>query len=94
MMSFQEYIKSIGFIPDRDNDDSFSTMIQKGTIVRYYKGSRKIEWGLNEKDKPPTLIYPRPKETFDSNTGHTSDDLMNRMLSEKAPEEIFKLLEW
>lgn len=93
-MSFQEYIKSIGFVPNRENDMHFSGAEAGMCQVKYNLGDKVIIWGLHEKGKPPTLISPRPKEAYDRSTGYTSDDNVNRLLSEKSPEEVFNLLSW
>lgn len=53
---------------------------------RFIKGDLQIVFGLHEKGKPPTLIYPRPE-------GINSDDQMNRMLMEKQPNYILQMLE-
>lgn len=96
-MSFQEYLLSIGYLPFRvifengekkyipAKDDYFSTA-QHGYIdIRYRKLNKEIVFGLHERDKPPTLISPRPR-------GIESDDDMNIILMNLPHEITMKLL--
>jgi len=96
-MSFQKYLLSIGYSTFRVDyvdgvktyapsvDDYFSTYSPGKLDIRYLKDGHEIVFGLHEKDKPPTLIYPRPK-------GVESDDDMNRMLADFEPERIYELI--
>lgn len=62
-----------------------------------------ICFGLNEKGKPPTLKYPRPKikvkkeyfingEKIIEYKDESFDDSMNLVLNKEKPEQIFKAL--
>lgn len=104
-MNFQDYIVSKGWVAHRrvfnkkweyvlSTSDSFTTLESGGLDIRYLKDGKEIIFGLNEAYKPPTLIWPRPKEAFDESIGYRTDDKMNQILLEKTPEEIFNLLEW
>lgn len=76
--------KEFVYIPDTIGY-YFSTMVTGWLDYRYLKGDHEIIFGLNEKDKPPTLIYPRPKNVKE-------DDVMNRVLKDNSPEEIYKMI--
>lgn len=99
MTAFEQYLFDKGFRPfkqvffkqlsyeplELNKISSFSTM-EPGRIENVWiKDDMKIFFGLSEKGKPPTLISPRPKGIY-------FDDDMNRLLKEKTPEEIFKLI--
>lgn len=59
----------------------YSSMRVNGIDSRYsHEDGRVIIWGLHEKDKPPTLIYPRLAVT---------DDEVNRILSTNNHIDIF-----
>jgi len=63
----------------------------------YINGDSKIQFGLNEAGKPPTLIYPRPtilKREGDAITAGYSnrDDYVNRLLQNEDLERIFDSL--
>ena len=95
MTYFEEYLISQGYkryrkiyekrkwsyIEDKDRY-YFSTMMTGCLDYRYIKGDIEIIFGLHEKDKPPTLEWPRPK-------GITTDDEMNRILKNKTPKEVY-----
>ncbi len=99
MTPFENYLISIGYkrcrqmgspkrgyhFEDSPEGYSFSKMEPGRLSYFYIKGENVIEFGLHEYQKPPTLIWPKPKGCF-------MDDDMNRMLKEKTPEEIYKLL--
>jgi hypothetical protein len=68
-----------------DRPIEFSSVTVGGVDVRLIKGNSVFIYGLHEKGKPPTLIYPRPKGIY-------LDDEMNRFLSENTDEEVFKKL--
>ena len=78
----------------------FSTMRVGGLESYYIKDNdfnNPIIWGLHEKDKPQTLIYPRPffeKIEIINGIKYTivglDDDGMNDMLKNRSHEEIFK----
>lgn len=50
--------------------------------IRYLKDDIEFIIGLHEKDKPPTLISPRPSSC-------KNDDTMNKLLSHFSHEEIY-----
>jgi len=99
MSNFEEYIVSLGYKRYRkvyenkkwayieDNSGyNFSTMLSGWIDYRYLKdGEHEIIFGLSEREKPPTLCYPRPK-------GILNDDEMNRQLKTKTPQEIYSLI--
>ena len=68
-----------------NNNFDFSSMRVGGSDVRLVKGNSEFIYGLHEKNKPPTLIFPR---TFDLQL----DDKMNKYLSENSSEYIFNEL--
>lgn len=96
-MNFEQYLIEKGYV--KNVYDYKLTGLRKAkkheilsTVTnldfRYTKdGEKMITWGLNLDGKSATLIYPRPK-------GITwfHDDEMNRMLLDKTPEEIYKLI--
>ena len=45
---------------------------------------KEIIFGLHERNKPPTLIYPRPK--------NIDDDEMNILLKTTSPKEVYNLI--
>ena len=58
---------------------------------RYFLNGHEIVFGLHEANKPPTLIYPRPKINIKTNSGfitEESDDAMNIVLNKETPEDI------
>lgn len=70
-------------------DDDFTWEDRKNEIV----------FGLHEKDKPPTLIFPRPRieMTRTINTkrlviNEDFDDAMNTCLSKESPEKILQAM--
>jgi hypothetical protein len=79
---YQKFIKKLikgawVYIPaDKHN---LSTLVN--IDHRYIKNGEEIIFGLHEKDKPPTLIWPRP-------LGVLLDDDMNRILLCYSPEVI------
>lgn len=102
MSGFEEYLKSIGFAPFKlvyENRKyemvpltgkelgSFSTMVPGRLDNRWLKDGKEIIFGLHKEGKPPTLVYPRP-------AGVVSDDIMNQLLKEKTPEEIYNLIQF
>ena len=67
-MKLIQYLLSIGYKPFRysknglvpcDNPYDFSTMREGGIDVKLIKDNSTFRFGLNERNKPPTLIYPR-----------------------------------
>jgi len=55
-----------GFQLVRGRYMDFSSMRPNGVDMLLTKGDKSIIFGLHEKDKPPTLIYPRPNAIFDT----------------------------
>lgn len=68
---------------------SYSSL--ENVIYWYLKNERRIIFGLNERHKPPTLIYPRPR-IKSKEVPSWSDDAMNRVLGKYEPEEILKAI--
>lgn len=98
MSPFEQHLISVGFKRYRksyekknwvytpSNDGySFSSMVSGELDYRYLHGDKEVIFGLSEKDKPPTLCWPRPK-------GVVSDDAMNRILKENNPEKVYKMI--
>ena len=79
----------------------FSTMVPGRLENIWVKDDKQIHWGLHEANKPPTLVWPRPVERIPVihkgigciSISRFDDDHMNRLLKEKTPEEIFKMIE-
>jgi hypothetical protein len=78
---------------------SFSTMVSGRFFNVWVKDNSKIYFGLNEENKPPTLISPRPNITvirnYEGNIRYENkdcDDSMNIVLKEIPCEEIYKAL--
>lgn len=65
----------------------FSTMMSGRTENAWIKDNRIIYFGLNVKDKPPTLISPRSP-----GIEWWMDDEMNRVLKNETGEDIFNTL--
>jgi hypothetical protein len=100
MTLFEEYLISIGYKRYRQGYDSktgrvnfvesysdqFSTM---GTCWYAFMINDDLQsqilFGLNEKDRPPTLVFPRPMGVHD-------DDLMNRVLKLISPKSIYDMI--
>lgn len=101
MTHFEQYLKYTGFAPfkmtgckydkrvleplSEKETGYFSTMVPGRISNIWVKDGKEVVFGLNEKGKPPTLCYPRPK-------GIRRDDEMNKLLKELEPEEIFKMI--
>ena len=100
MSPIEQYLMSIGYERYRKvynrkkkeweyiKDDVgywFSTT-ESGMLLYFYKkDDNEVIYGLNEKDKPPTLVWPRPENIYE-------DDEMNRILKQETPENIYKML--
>ena len=82
-MNFQEFLKANGWKPNRENDDFFSSLVIGGIDVRYMKDDKIIIWGLHDRGKPPTLIYPRR---------WVDDNETNKFLESHTNEEILKAI--
>ena len=89
-----EYLISKGYKPFRwskkglvecNNLHNYSTMVEGGLDVRLIKDKSVFIYGLNDLNKPPTLIYPRP-------IGINTDDLMNRYLNSNSAESVYNEL--
>lgn len=106
-MNFQEYLLNNGYKPFRkiyQNKqwiyteiplNGFSTSVSGGVDIRFIKDENEIIWGLSERNKPPTLIYPRPNiivKKKEESINHVWDDAMNICLSKETPEQIFKAM--
>jgi len=85
-----DYITSFDYT-NKITVDYFSTSLKGAVDVRYIKDNIEIVIGLNEKGKPPTLIYPRPKIMINGDEKN-NDDAMNICLSKETPEDIFKAM--
>ena len=60
---------------------------------RYIKDGKEICFGLHEKNKPSTLIYPRPFiKSSDPDIYSFSDDAMNRVLMKYSPEQVLNAI--
>lgn len=79
-----------GFKLCRGKHLNYSSMVVDGLDSRYEKDGITFVWGLHEKDKPPTLISPRPKIRKKITIGKEKrtvirnerwDDLMNECLN-------------
>lgn len=68
---------------ERTDKHIISTMVNLDH--RYFKDGNQIIFGLSEKGKPCTLIYPRPNRV-------RNDDEMNRILWDLSPEKVLELL--
>lgn len=115
-MNIQDYLIKKGYIGYRavfeknnlvfkkNTMGYFSTMVNGGLDIRYVKDSdfkNAIIYGLNERGKPPTLVYPRPKIYLKkycevSKTtiwlSETMDDAMNYCLYKESFDDIFKAM--
>jgi hypothetical protein len=80
--------------------DTYSTM---GSLYfDYVLGDKSYRIGLHERDKPATLISPRPKviremsvngRYFRYNNAELFDDTMNILLARYTPKELIQLIE-
>jgi len=95
MTAFEQYLIEQGF--ERMVFKVGELVAQKNYLLssmgdidyRYIKEEKQIIFGLHEKDRPPTLIYPRPFiKSNDPNVYSFSDDAMNRVLMKYTPEEV------
>lgn len=92
------------FIYEESFMDSFSSMINGGLVIHFIKNEdykNPIIFGLHEKNKPPTLITPRPYirlKRFCNNLKRIEtitevfDDAMNICLLKENSEDIFEAL--
>jgi len=63
----------------------------------YIKGDRKVEFGLSEYGKPPTLVWPRPtilkREGDVVKAGYSlRDDSVSRILQTEDLEKVYESL--
>lgn len=88
-----------GFKLCRGKHLNYSSMVVDGLDSRYEKDGITFIWELHEKDKPPTLIYPRPKirKRITISDGKRTvirnerwDDLMNECVNTFPHEIIVK----
>lgn len=111
MTKFEIYLLSIGFVCHRrirTGKDSmewtpathtgFSTMVTCQYKYIHPNGQECL-FGLNEKDRPPTIISPRPNTIVKlSNSskyviiGYVSDFIIGGLLNDKSPEEVFSII--
>jgi len=97
-MNFPDYLISQGWAPHRKIWDgskweykacefkSQYSCMQSGEIdYRFLKQGKEVIFGLNERQKPPTLVYPRP-------VGLETDDDMNNFILQHTNEEILKAI--
>lgn len=96
MTRFEKYLLDQGFkrMVRLVNDDLVEAETDHYSLLGYKfcvyaKDEERIYFGLHEKYKPPTLIYPRPRIKSKEVTPW-SDDAMNRVLTKYEPKEIFK----
>lgn len=90
MIALEKYLIEQGFEKFVMNTKTMQLEKAKGYVIssmvnldhRYVKDDIQVIIGLNEKDRPVTLIYPR--------LGFDSDDEMNRYLWENEPSEVLK----
>lgn len=97
-------LKNRTFVKAKNHFISTMTNISHSYIHKDDKEhSKYIVFGLREKGKPPTLIYPRPKirvkKFIDTDNGklqvvidQKNDDPMNICLSKETPETILKAM--
>lgn len=106
MTSFEQHLVSNGYEKhlfnfktrknelEKEGRHTISTMVNLD--YRYIKGDKTIVFGLNEKDKPPTLIYPRPlilvERNGKTNLADISDASMNICLMKESNEDILEAI--
>ncbi len=89
---------NLGHIYIPKTDVNLLNQIEQGKSVmdEDWKDSRnKIAFGLHEKNKPPTLISPRPRIEAKTEKGWINeefDDTMNICLSKEQPEKILEAM--
>ena len=78
-------------------DDKIVNKIRNNETVINSDKDNRIVFGLSEKGKPPTLLYPRPifatREDDGSVVIQSSDDPINRFLGKYTNEEILLFLQ-
>lgn len=107
MSPFEEYLISIGYkrfkyIPRKgyeecnETNSFYSTMTPGGLDYRYLLNDHEIIYGLDERGKPPTIVWPNPfkqaKPLFEDNQIITPQDRIMRLIKEKTSEEIYKFI--
>ena len=65
---------------------------QSNIHIHYVKGNKRIIFGLSEKGKPPTLIYPRPRLKEYIQYSSYGDDAMNRVLASVSHDDLHEAL--
>lgn len=96
--------KKMIFIPEKKNIHKISSM---GNIGYYYfpdnikattdNVDKAIIFGLSERFKPPTLIYPRPRIMYKKPNGiiyneNNGDDAINIVLIKYSSEKIYNYI--
>lgn len=114
MTNFEEFLIEKGYVKYVYNSKDKRYYKPKAHIIStmenichiYIKDNKeeeKIVFGLSEKDKPPTLIYPRPRirvkklinfnnELIQITQNEQEDNSMNIVLSKINFEETFKAM--
>ncbi len=102
MTAFEQYLISQGFERFEFNAKLWKLEPAKGYLlssmgnldyryIHYQNPKFQIIFGLHEKDRPATLIYPRPN-IVSNDVNKFSDDAMNRALAKYTPEQVFKAI--
>ena len=107
--SFENYLKSVGYEKQAYNFElkkwevtsksEFSTMGITGYRYVNHKEGVAMYYGLQEKNKPPTLIAPRPKMILkqvingaEVTKNELSDDTMNAAFNNFTNEQIYNAI--
>lgn len=117
MLKLQKYILELGYKPyyfnpktkkvDEVNPHPYSkgfSSMGNITVLYKLKGHKNILLGLFEKDKPPTLIHPRPKievfkDVYIEDKKHwliqdqTHQDSMDMCFKNETTERIFEAIQ-
>jgi len=94
---------NLGHIYIHNSDTNLLNKIENNEEITHEDRVNQIVFGLNQADRPPTLIYPRPnikvkrKKIIDNEEyffieNESLDDSMNIVLSKIDFEEIFKAM--
>jgi len=105
MTQFEQTLIDKGYVKHIFNCKTMQLEIAKGHTLssmvnldhRYIRPDIEGEicFGLNERDKPPTLIYPRPRIEVTREgkvLNEASDDAMNAVLTAFSPEEVIEAI--
>jgi hypothetical protein len=90
MHGFELFLLETGYIKTSINDKTISSL--SSLDRRYEKEGSVIIFGLSEKGKPPTIVYPRPIITNGNISKIASDDDINRILINKPCHEVILLI--